>query len=582
MINLLGIFVAILIAQGTRGQGVLVGPESLAAALIAVPLVLFFHNSVASHVIDRWHLVRLRLAAAEQQGMAEYARELALERESLLRRAPAMRLSADVLVLGLYFLVCLLFGWPDYVAGGLGVPQYLNLLPDLLPYIGMLAGTWVGQWRMERALRGVDWGFARFSTFQLRANLMTLAPILLIYTAYWALTNFVPLVDDLRQSFEFIEVAAQMALVLLVMAFVPMVVRLVLPTSRLPDGRLRRRLETFARDRGLRINQILVWRTGGGIFATAFVIGLISPFRYVFLTDALLKRLTEDEILAVYAHELGHVRHRHLLWLLAFILSFTVVMLGVVTGANMLAPGGSYEFVALAVVVLYGYFVFGYISRRFERQADAFAAEYTSPELLASVFLKLGAANPHMMKRHGWRHFSLERRVRELVLARAHPEVKRIFRAELVRGIAIAIGASVLGALLLIKPVRNDVVTGLATYSLNQYDRARADGAEPARVNALADKTLERSAAMARLGGEFEPVAEWYAGIIAELSGQDTAAFDKLLAQSEAELARAESEERRREIADWQELYRHSKAAAARARDHGTTFTEEFEKERGR
>ncbi|MBX3459587.1 MAG: M48 family metalloprotease [Planctomycetes bacterium] len=582
MINLLGIFVAILISQGTRGQGVLVGPESLAAALLAIPVVLFFHNSVASHVIDRWHLVRLRLAAAEQQGMAEYARELSLERESLLRRAPAMRLGTDVLVLGMYLLVCFVFGWPDYVAGVLGVPQYLNLLPDMLPYLGMLAATWIGQWRMERAMRGVDWSLSRFAMFNARANLMTLAPILLIYTAYWALTTFVPVVNDLRQSFEFIEVAAQMTLVLVVMAFVPVVVRMVLPSSKLPDGRLRRRLETFARDRGIRVNQILVWRTGGGIFATAFVIGLITPFRYVFITDALLKRMTEDEILAVFAHELGHVKHRHLYWLLAFILSFTVVMLGVVTGANLLAPGGSYEFFALALVVLYGYFVFGYISRRFERQADAFAAEHTSPELLASVFLKLGASHPHLMRKHGWRHFSLERRVRELVLARAHPEVNRIFRAELVRGIAIAIGATLLGALLLIKPVRNDVVTGLATYSLNQYDRERAKGADTARVKALREKTLERSAAMARLGGEFEPVADWYAGIVAELSGEDTTAFDKLIAKSEAELERATGTDQRREIEAWQELYRHSKAAAARARQHGTTFTEEFEKERKR
>lgn len=582
MINILGIFLAILIAHSTGGHGILVGWESVVAALVAVPVLLLFHNSVASHVIDRWHLTRQQFLAAEAQGMTEYARQLAVERDAMQRRLPVFRMGTDLLILAIYLLLSIVFGWTDFVGKVLGVPQYLDLLPQLLPYFGLLAASWIGQWRMEHAIRGGDLGLARFIGFNTRANLMTVAPILLIYAAYWALITWVPAVNDLRQSFEFLEVAVHLGLVLLVSLFVPVVVRLVLPGGPMPDGRLRRRLETFARDRGLRINQIMVWRTGGSLFATAFVIGLIAPFRYVFVTDALLRRLTEDEVMAVFAHELGHVKHRHLWWLLAFVISFSVIMMGATLGLQVLTGTAEYDMFGMGLLLAYGYFVFGYVSRRFERQADAFAAKHTSPELMASVFLKLGAANPAAMKKDGWRHFSLERRVRELVLARAHPEVARIFRAELVRGVAIVVGATLLGALLLVQPVRRDVITGLATYSLNQFDRERAKGSDGAKIDALREKTLQRSAAIARLGEDLEPVADWYTGIVVELSGEDTHAFDKLIAKAESRLASTTDANERARIESWADLWKVSKAAAARARENGTTFDEEFEVERKR
>ena len=34
--------------------------------------------------------------------------------------------------------------------------------------------------------------------------------------------------------------------------------------------------------------------------------------RYIFFTDKLLEKMKEDEILAIFAHEVAHIRHRHL------------------------------------------------------------------------------------------------------------------------------------------------------------------------------------------------------------------------------------------------------------------------------
>ncbi len=582
MFNILGILLAVIISSLTRGQGVLVGWESAVAATVATLVVLLYHNSVASHVIERWQMLRLRIAAADAEGMSTYADQARMERELLARRAPVLRIGTDALILSLYLAICYLFGWPDYVRIHWGVPDLLNLLPDLLPYFAMLAASWVGQWRLDRAVRGTDLRPLRYTGFHVRANLMTIAPLLLIYSAYWALVTFVPAVDDLQRSFEYLGFAVQIGLVILISLLVPVVIRLVLPGGPLPEGRLRRRLESFTRDRGLRVNQIMVWRTGSRMFATAFVIGLVSPFRYVFITDALLKRMTEDEVVAVFAHEMGHVKHRHLWWLLGFLISFALVMIGLTEGIAALAGTREYQLPAFALALAYGYFAFGYVSRRFERQADAYAAEHTSPELLAGVFLKLGYSNPAAMKKDGWRHFSLERRVRELVAARTQPHAPRVFQRELSRGLLTALAITIVGALLLIKPVRSDIISGLATYSLTQYDRAQARGADHQTLDQLRTRTLERSAAMARLDGEFERAAQWYEGIVRGLSDEEPEVFARMLAEADQAAAQARSEETRAELEEWARTLRASKASLERAKKNGTSFFEELGNEQRR
>jgi len=47
----------------------------------------------------------------------------------------------------------------------------------------------------------------------------------------------------------------------------------------------------------------------------AAVMGFIPRFRYVLLSDLLLETMTDEQVEAIFAHELGHVMHRHLFWL---------------------------------------------------------------------------------------------------------------------------------------------------------------------------------------------------------------------------------------------------------------------------
>ena len=79
----------------------------------------------------------------------------------------------------------------------------------------------------------------------------------------------------------------------------------------LPDGVLRNRLLRLAVKRGISLKDVLYWPTGRRS-ANAAVVGFLAPWRYVFLSDRLIDALSEDEVVAIFAHELGHLERRHL------------------------------------------------------------------------------------------------------------------------------------------------------------------------------------------------------------------------------------------------------------------------------
>jgi STE24 endopeptidase len=115
----------------------------------------------------------------------------------------------------------------------------------------------------------------------------------------------------------------------------------------------------------------------------------------VFLSDRLLEELTPDEVEAVFGHEVGHVRHGHLLYYIAFMfLSLTLLtglwelglrlVLGVPAGAELTdaALAGMSEVwryvPAVLLVGAYVFVVFGFLSRRCERQADVYGCRAVS------------------------------------------------------------------------------------------------------------------------------------------------------------------------------------------------------------
>jgi STE24 endopeptidase len=174
---------------------------------------------------------------------------------------------------------------------------------------------------------------------------------------------------------------AGLALVLVVFLSMPFVVRLVLGLRSMEPGPLRSRLDEVARRLRFRCSDILIWNTRKGM-ANAMVVGILPWPRYVVFTDRLLHEFTADEVEAVFGHEIGHVKHFHMLYYFLF-LSLSMVVLGVLAhlflSRFLNADQQHLEALPMAgLVLVYIFVVFGFISRRCERQADIYGCRTVS------------------------------------------------------------------------------------------------------------------------------------------------------------------------------------------------------------
>jgi len=160
----------------------------------------------------------------------------------------------------------------------------------------------------------------------------------------------------------------------------PFALRVVWASSPIGSGELRDMLVRVAKRYRVRMGEPLVWHTHGSMMNGA-VLGVLWPFRYMLLTDLLLERLQPREVEAVAAHEFGHIRHKHMLWLAASTIGtvlFTGMSLELVLRLFAATDGVIVEGLRYAVPLLFGALVFGWVSRRFEWQADAFAVRHLS------------------------------------------------------------------------------------------------------------------------------------------------------------------------------------------------------------
>jgi STE24 endopeptidase len=177
------------------------------------------------------------------------------------------------------------------------------------------------------------------------------------------------------------------ACVMLAFIALPWGFRLALGLKPLPAGPLRDRLLAASQRLGFRCSNILLWNTRSGM-GNAMVVGLVPWVRYVVFTDRLVEDFSPEEVEAVFGHEVGHVKHQHMIFYLGF-LSLSMVVLFIL--ANLVTAQflpGQRELEAIALIVglaVYVPVVFGFVSRRCEGQADVYgcrAVSCTSPDCL--------------------------------------------------------------------------------------------------------------------------------------------------------------------------------------------------------
>ena len=159
----------------------------------------------------------------------------------------------------------------------------------------------------------------------------------------------------------------------------PLLLVRILPTQPLPPSPLRDHLQELCRQHGIKVTRILLWKTDSTI-GNAAVMGILPRLRYLLVTDLLLETMPDEQILAVFAHELGHVVHHHLLRMGACAFAFIFATTGPAQTLrsivdNYITLDEPYlSLLSLAIIAPLFFVVFGYVVRRLERQADVFAA----------------------------------------------------------------------------------------------------------------------------------------------------------------------------------------------------------------
>jgi STE24 endopeptidase len=176
----------------------------------------------------------------------------------------------------------------------------------------------------------------------------------------------------------------------------------------LPDGELRERLFDLARRTRFRAQSIqLMDGSKRSRHSNAFFTGF-GRFRKIVLFDTLVQQLTAPELEAVLAHEIGHYRRRHIPKLLACSAAGSLAGFWVLSllarqdwfyRAFGFAPGNVapalllFALLAGTVTFWFSPLLHGW-SRRYEYQADAFAAEaMNGAESLVSALRKLNEKN---------------------------------------------------------------------------------------------------------------------------------------------------------------------------------------------
>jgi STE24 endopeptidase len=224
--------------------------------------------------------------------------------------------------------------------------------------------------------------------------LFTIAPALLLLSLHDVLSLIIHHISALDDRQDLAEAIVTLPAFAMFLIFSPEILRRVLHTEPLPDCPLRRRLERIARQYHVGYRDVLLWKTESQM-GNAAVMGFVPRFRYVLLSDLLLETMRDEQIEAIFAHEIGHVIHRHLYWLVAALAAMLFALAG---------PGqtisDAFSFTqsqhpwlsdsvqtALMLAFCLGVFglVFGFVSRKFERQADVFAARTMQSEFDAAA-----------------------------------------------------------------------------------------------------------------------------------------------------------------------------------------------------
>jgi STE24 endopeptidase len=171
---------------------------------------------------------------------------------------------------------------------------------------------------------------------------------------------------------------------------------------------LEEKIRTLMERAGLKVGRVFqVDASRRSRHSNAYFTG-IGRVKRIVLFDTLIGQMSQDEILAVLAHEVGHWKKRHVLK--RIIQSELTALCGLFLAYHALSWDGLSRLIGLADASFYVRMVIvgflgsivmfpltplsSFLSRRDEREADRFASELTArPDAMASALVKLSREN---------------------------------------------------------------------------------------------------------------------------------------------------------------------------------------------
>lgn len=211
--------------------------------------------------------------------------------------------------------------------------------------------------------------------------------------------------------------------VFMAMFYSQLIVPLFNKQTPLAEGSLRDKIQEFAAKAGFRLDNIFVIDgSRRSTKANAYFTG-VGPKKRIVLYDTLIENLTEEEIVAVLAHEVGHYKKKHTIqFMLASVMQTGLILwlFSLLAGqpALSVALGGDKAYFQLGLIaftilyspvsMLIGLFMNAW-SRKNEYEADAFAARNYDGSYLISGLKKISVKalsnlTPHPL--YEWVYYS--------------------------------------------------------------------------------------------------------------------------------------------------------------------------------
>lgn len=351
----------------------------------------------------------------------------------------------------------------------------LSSLLMLLLFVVYLAIMWTFSYKAHRAIYRTNISIGNYVV----SNIMFSIPVLIPWTFLFGVNDVIRLLPytlpkELLNS-PIGQTAYFLIFLMIAAIFAPELIQRFWRCRPLENGEHRSRIEALCAKSGVQYADIVYWPIFGGRMITAGVMGLVARFRYILVTEALLSILTPDEVDQVIAHEIGHVKHKHLLLYLLFFIGFMLISYTVYPLSELLlfseglllsaittfeinpfkALDIFYGIALVLCIVVYFRFIFGYFIRNFERQADVYVFRlFSSARPLISTFDKIVASSGQPADKPNWHHFSIQQRIDYLWRCEKSPKWVSYHTQKVTKSIAVFVVAL--------------LIAGFASFQLNQ------------------------------------------------------------------------------------------------------------------